>query len=124
PSRLSLASPSYIASSSRRLGSPSYVESSSYVVSGASTLQQHQGRAEPGRSTTGPGPGLTDYEREASAFVSSVADTNRAREAFQRSPLIRALWPAAMAKETLPYFDIQAAINRVMWEGPNPLGRI
>jgi len=34
------------------------------------------------------------------------------------------LWPAELIAQSLPYFDIQATINRVMRDGPDPLGHI
>jgi spermidine synthase len=66
----------------------------------------------------------TAFERDASDFVARVTDPSAARHRFARSALIRRLWPESLAAETLPYFDTQAAINRVLWEGPNPLRRI
>jgi spermidine synthase len=51
----------------------------------------------------------------------TVVDTDRARGAFEASPLIRRLWPKALVKETLPFFEYQRIINRLMAEGANPL---
>jgi spermidine synthase len=66
----------------------------------------------------------TAVERDAGDFVAAVTNTSSARGRFAGSSLIRRLWPSALAAGTLPYFDTQAAINRVMWEGPNPLRHI
>jgi hypothetical protein len=51
-------------------------------------------------------------------------DPNRARAAFVHSPLVREIWPATLIDRTLPYFDEQARINRVYWEGGRPLAHI
>jgi hypothetical protein len=50
-----------------------------------------------------------------------VLDPSRARLAFETSPFIQRLWPHAMARQTLPFFEHQRLINRVLFEGPNPL---
>jgi predicted membrane-bound spermidine synthase len=54
----------------------------------------------------------------------SVLDTGRARRAFETSPLIRRLWPEPLAGRTLPFFDRQRVINRLMAEAANPLRHI
>jgi spermidine synthase len=54
-------------------------------------------------------------------FFRTVADTDRARRAFEASPFIRRLWPEALVKETLPFFDYQRIINRLIAEPANPL---
>src|SRR5262249_26062160 len=59
----------------------------------------------------------------AQRFV-SVLDVRRARDLFQTSPYIRARWPGALALRTLPEFDVQGIVNRVMWEGGHPLAQI
>jgi predicted membrane-bound spermidine synthase len=59
--------------------------------------------------------GGADYER---AWITPT----RARADFERSPLIRRLWPDALVTRTFPYFDIQRSINRILWEGANPMG--
>jgi spermidine synthase len=50
-----------------------------------------------------------------------VLDPSRARRRFATSPFIQRLWPHAMARQTLPFFEHQGLINRVLSEGPNPL---
>ena len=50
-----------------------------------------------------------------------VLDTDRARRAFATSPLIRQLWPEALANRTLPFFDQQRIIDRLIAERANPL---
>jgi hypothetical protein len=53
-----------------------------------------------------------------------VLDPHRARQAFERSEFIRRRWPKELAQRTLPFFDDQIILNRLMAEGANPLGRI
>jgi predicted membrane-bound spermidine synthase len=62
----------------------------------------------------GPDPQFMRVFRE-------VIDPGRARAAFKASDFIRRLWAPALAEQTLPFFDAQRIINRVMWEGANPL---
>jgi hypothetical protein len=50
-----------------------------------------------------------------------VLDPARARQAFEASAFIRHLFPAALIADTLPFFEEQRLINRVLWEGGNPL---
>jgi len=73
-------------------------------------------------------PSLSDplYGIDASVtqMFQSTIDPTRARTAFSESPLIRSLWPPALIERTLPYFDQQAIINRVYWEGGRPLHQI
>jgi predicted membrane-bound spermidine synthase len=70
-------------------------------------------------------PSLSDPRYPADATVVAqyqrVIDPKRAREAFAQSPLVTQLFPAEMRSATLPWFDVQAAINRVLWEGGRPL---
>jgi spermidine synthase len=58
------------------------------------------------------------------AFVRQVIDPIRAREAFTHSSFVRRLWPAALIDQTLPFFDQQPTVNRVLLEGANPLRHI
>jgi spermidine synthase len=51
----------------------------------------------------------------------TVLDPVRAREAFSRSAFISRLWPPALAAASPPWFEQQARINRVLWEGGKPL---
>ena len=70
-------------------------------------------------------PSLSDprYPRDLAvvAAYQRVMDPVRARADFARSPLIRRLWPADLVAATLPRFDEQGMINRVLWEGGKPL---
>jgi spermidine synthase len=50
-----------------------------------------------------------------------VLDPDRARRAFATSPVIRRLFPGPLIGKTLPFFDQQRVINRVFWEGGQPL---
>jgi spermidine synthase len=73
-------------------------------------------------------PSLSDPGYGADAAVTrmyqSTLDVSRARAAFSASPFIRSLWPAPLIDRTLPYFEQQAIINRVYWEGGRPLQQI
>lgn len=73
-------------------------------------------------------PSLSDpaYGRNdaVTRMYQSMLDVRRARDAFTASPFIRALWPAPLIERSLPYFDVQAALNRVYWEGGLPLRQI
>jgi len=53
-----------------------------------------------------------------------VLDPARAREAFKRSPLVRSLWPPGLVESTVPFFEAQRIINRILWEGAQPLQQI
>ena len=66
---------------------------------------------------TGADPAVT-------RMYQSTLDVPRARAAFSASPLIRSLWPAALIERSAPFFDGQAIINRVYWEGGRPLRQI
>jgi predicted membrane-bound spermidine synthase len=54
-------------------------------------------------------------------FLRGVVDPLRARRAFDQSGFIRRLWPERLAEQTLPFFDDQRIINRIMSEGARPL---
>src|SRR5262249_52816267 len=66
----------------------------------------------------------TDIEHAVASFVMTIVDPARARDAFQCSDLIRRVWPKTVARQTLPFFDVQRTINRVMAQGANPLAEI
>jgi hypothetical protein len=57
-------------------------------------------------------------------FFRDVIDPGRAGVLFRRSPVIQRLWPGTLADRTIPFFDRQRVINRVMSEGADPLGHI
>jgi spermidine synthase len=63
-------------------------------------------------------------DSSVSDFFQRVIDPGRARALFARSPFIRRFWPAALAVRTLPAFDDQRIINRVLWDGGKPLRQI
>jgi spermidine synthase len=50
-----------------------------------------------------------------------VLDPERARRRFATSAFVRRVLPPALITETLPFFDQQRIINRVLWEGGKPL---
>ncbi len=72
-------------------------------------------------SLSDPGYGIDDA---ATRMYQSMLDVRRARDAFTASSFIRALWPATLIERTLPYFEAQAALNRVYWEGGRPLRQL
>src|SRR5205823_7595219 len=53
-----------------------------------------------------------------------VLDPNRARRVFEASAFIEKHWPASLRAGTLPEFDHQRLINRVMLDSADPLGQI
>ncbi|MFN7983527.1 MAG: hypothetical protein U0Q11_16900 [Vicinamibacterales bacterium] len=73
-------------------------------------------------------PSLSDprygVDPAVTQMFQATLDPQRARAAFAASPFIRSLWPASLIERTLPYFDVQAIINRVYWEGGQPLRQI
>ncbi|MFN7915004.1 MAG: hypothetical protein U0Q55_06670 [Vicinamibacterales bacterium] len=73
-------------------------------------------------------PSLSDpeYGRDPAVtrLYQSALDVNRARDAFRGSAFIRGFWPPELIERSLPFFDQQAAINRVYWEGGLPLRQI
>ena len=50
-----------------------------------------------------------------------VIDPVRAREAFKQSGFVRGLWPASLIDETLPFFNQQRTVNRLLLDGASPL---
>ncbi len=58
------------------------------------------------------------------ALFEQAIDPARAERAFAESPFIRRLWPAALRERTLPWFEVQRRVNRVLWEGSAPLRQI
>jgi hypothetical protein len=53
-----------------------------------------------------------------------VIDPVRARQSFAGSAIVRRLWPDTLIAQTLPAFDYERIVNRVMWEGGRPLRQI
>jgi predicted membrane-bound spermidine synthase len=76
-------------------------------------------RPDPGR------PSLSDprygVDEQVAQLYQAVIDPGRARQAFTTSTLVRRLLPDELIRDTLPYFDEQRMINRVLWEGGKPL---
>lgn len=72
-------------------------------------------------SLSDPGYGV---DRDVTRMYQATLDPERARAAFRASPLIRQFWPAPLIERTLPFFDQQAIVNRVYWEGGRPLRQI
>jgi predicted membrane-bound spermidine synthase len=80
-------------------------------------LRPVQGRP----SLSDPGYGV---DPAVTRLYDMVTDPARARQAFMTSPFIRDLWPGRVIEATLPYFDHQAILNRVLLEGGRPLRQI
>jgi hypothetical protein len=73
----------------------------------------------------GPGALMAEpSDRAAFSRFLAVIETDRARRAFQSSPFVRKHWPAPLIAGTLPEFDHQRLINRVMLDPADPLGQI
>ena len=72
-------------------------------------------------SLSDPGYGV---DQAVTGLYRSVLDPVRARARFERSPYIRGLWPPRVLDATLPYFDQQATLNQILFEGGRPLDRI
>jgi spermidine synthase len=68
--------------------------------------------------------GRDDQDRAAVHLIQQVTDPVRARERFEQSPLIKRLFPSALVARTIPFFDLQVILNRIMFEGADPLGHI
>jgi len=73
-------------------------------------------------------PSLSDpryrFDPSVTALYQQVIDTDRARRAFGSSDFIRRLWPPALIEATLPFFDEQRVLNRMLLEGGGPLRQI
>jgi hypothetical protein len=54
-------------------------------------------------------------------FIRQVVDPLRARDAFIASELIRGLWPTTVIRETVPFFEQQRTVNRLLLDGASPL---
>jgi hypothetical protein len=91
------------------------------------------------RSVTGRAAALTDDRPKLieapfsspdaqQTLLLSVTDTSAARARFETSPLIARLWPSAMRTASLPYFDVQDAINSHMYgnlqQRPSPIHEV
>ena len=57
-------------------------------------------------------------------FIRQVIDPARAREAFRRSEIVSRLWPERLIDETLPFFEQQRTVNRLLLDGASPLRHI
>ena len=72
-------------------------------------------------SLSDPGYGTNP---QVTALYDAVLDPERARDRFTTSDYVRRLWPGELIEATLPYFDHQRVLNRVMWDGGRPLAQI
>jgi len=77
---------------------------------------------EPGR------PSLSDPRYRSDPAVANyfqkVIDPAAARERFASSSFIHRVWPDTLIAGTLPAFEDQRIVNRVLWEGGKPLRQI
>ena len=73
-------------------------------------------------------PSLSDprylEDRQVFEMFQQVIDPARAQRAFASSALVARLWPAELIERTLPFFEPQRIINRVLWDGGRPLQQI
>jgi hypothetical protein len=73
-------------------------------------------------------PSLSDPRYPADPAVVAMyrraLDPVRARDAFATSDFVKRLWPPALLAASLQRFDQQRIINRVLWEGGQPLAQI
>ena len=73
-------------------------------------------------------PSLSDpgYGRDPAVMrmYRQVLDVSRARAAFEASSWVRTIWPPALIERTAAFFQQQAILNRVYWEGGRPLRQI
>ncbi|MBI3491341.1 MAG: spermidine synthase [Acidobacteria bacterium] len=53
-----------------------------------------------------------------------VLDSVRAQRAFASSEFIARLWPVGLIEKTMPFFEAQRILNRVLWDGGRPLQQI
>lgn len=79
-------------------------------------------RPVPGRPSLSD-PNYANDARVAELFQQAI-DPVRSRTAFSSSPFVRRFWPDALIGKTEPFFDVQRIVNRVIWEGGNPLRQI
>ena len=76
-------------------------------------------RPVPGRlSLSDPRYGV---DTAATELYQRALDPASARRRFAVSAFVRRVFPQALIAETLPLFDQQRVINRVLWEGGKPL---
>lgn len=76
----------------------------------------------PGKpSLSDPGYGI---DAAVTALYQEALSPARARGAFAASDFIRRLLPERVIEASLPFFDLQAILNRVLWEGGQPLRQI
>jgi predicted membrane-bound spermidine synthase len=59
-------------------------------------------------------------DAQADALYQRTLDTDRARQAFETSAFVKRLLPPAFVASTLSWFEVQAVVNRVMWNGGRP----
>jgi hypothetical protein len=73
-------------------------------------------------------PSLSDpayaSNRAVAERYQTVLDPARGRDLFIGSDSIARLWPPDLRARSLPFFDTQRIINRVLWEGGHPLAQI
>jgi spermidine synthase len=104
------------------IGDASYLRE---LVGGAPPLVDNS----PQRLSPVPGrPSLSDpgygTDPAVTKLYQAALDPARARQAFLTSPFIRGLWSQRLIDGTLPYFEHQAIMNRVLWDGGRPLQQI
>jgi spermidine synthase len=78
-------------------------------------------RLRPDRSRVSLSDPRYGVDPAVAAVYERVTDSERSRRAFAASPFVRRYFPAPLVDDTLPLFDAQRILNRVMWEGGKPL---
>jgi predicted membrane-bound spermidine synthase len=64
------------------------------------------------------------FDKGGEAYLAEILNPARTRRAFESSRFIEHLWPEAVRREAVPFFEVQQIINRVLDEGANVLGQI
>jgi spermidine synthase len=82
----------------------------------------------PRRLRVPAGSSLLDPRRRldwsGAEFYRDVIDPQRARRAFEASAFVQRLWPETLLRETIPFFEVQHIINRILTVEANPLRQI
>jgi hypothetical protein len=90
-------------------------------VNTPAVTDEYPQRLRPDRSRVSLSDPRYGIEPAVAALYQRVTDPERSRRAFAASRFVRRYFPAPLVESTLPLFDAQRIINRVMWEGGTPL---
>lgn len=67
---------------------------------------------------------ISPFEHDPRGFYRTLGHAGHARQAFAASGLIRDLLPATAIRETMPYFQVQEIVDRILGEEPNLLRQV